>query len=216
MLAVGEERRLGLCTSFLRLFHNATQTLTLTYSEIKKYEEEANMTRPQFRELAKEMMEYYQTSDSKPKPRDLNDEICTVLMARQELIDHIKKVIASDEDAEDCAWKALGKLVATKYKGRVKPSDNKSSLNNRLNALLAEANQTLEDWLDGESLEPTALYLKCKDEAALRELKVLKAELFKILMLRSYELEALHGTSMMGNVFSSWSDIRYYKVLPLH
>jgi hypothetical protein len=69
--------------------------------------------------------------------------------------------------------------------------------------LLTEANQTLKDWLDGESLQPTALYLKCKDEAALQGPKVLKVELFKILMLRSYELEALHGTSIMGNVFSS-------------
>ena len=82
ILAIGEERRLGLCTSFLRNFRNIVKILNITYEEIEKYEKETNMTRSEFRELAKSMMEYYQASESKSKPRNLNDEIYTILMAR--------------------------------------------------------------------------------------------------------------------------------------
>jgi predicted HTH domain antitoxin len=194
MLEIGAEQRLRLAISFNRLINNAIQQISESSEAITKYKMELKMSEEELRDEGKKMKEFY-VPEEVITTMYYDDEICEILDALDVLDIFVERATTEGYHIlQNTPFKTIQELVAGLTNGRIKVTDTPSTLRTRLEVVLGLAGQKYSHWIDGNK-QRTAHYLKCQAEKGLRELKIVKYEIYKLLLGRKLELEALHDSS---------------------
>jgi hypothetical protein len=198
MLVFGEERRLRLGSAFVVLFENAVEKLKESAADLLSCQKQTGMTLDELEEQARAMRQFYhETSPTAPKTPYYDDEICEILLAREILIQYVDELLYSGIPSAPNSWNKLREFLAAKTDGRINSKSTPSVLDARLEDLLARANQTIDKWITTDG-EHTQHFNEWKEKYALRQLGIVKYELWKVWAQRKWELDQLHNSSVMG------------------
>ena len=199
MIDIGERKSLQFSTDVFRLLQRAVDVASKSREDSEKCRNEAALSPDELRTQFASMVEFYRAPETDPTPLDLNDEICEALLGLETLKSQIEKLITGNQRLDHFKeeLKTLQQKIATITQGRIGVNSNVPSLESRIQGLLHRAGQKLEDWLTGPDLQRTAHYQEWVDKYHLPELRVIKQNIFRLLMSQTLELSNLKGSSVV-------------------
>jgi hypothetical protein len=203
ILEVAEEQRIRLATSFYTLFHNASKQKCDSAKAMKEYKSELDITNDELQQQAQAMKQFYAAKDSSASATMYyNDEICETLIVREILIVYVERILAGTQLPQGKhSMKNHQREVAALTNGRITVDDTPCTLSDKLKELLKAAGQTIDCWYNADGTS-TAHFLKYRSEYNLRELKIIKYQIYVVLLNWKCEENALHNSSVMGNLLS--------------
>ena len=160
--------------------------------------EKTGLTPAQINAQAVSMKEVFSTSsESSIMTPHHDDDICETLIVLGKLCDFITEVRNGVPlTAND--FKTLRDLAAFHTNHRIQPNDVTSiALDERFNKQLAAAGQDKSMWIN-EDGSFTDHFHECEKQQSLRALKLIKYEIWKILVNRTVESGRLHNSSALG------------------
>jgi hypothetical protein len=200
MLAIGETKLLSLSNEFPRLFKHACDLAVSSLLKSEESRKAAGLDLTELKGQLESMRKFYlQPQSSVATPR-YDDEICEVLLAIDALASALDEILNSPIPPRG-DWNKLRELVSAKTNGRIGRYDTPNSLTDRLKELFKASGQTKDLWIthDGSHTEH---FEKCKAEYHLREARITKFRIWKLLMTRTIELNTLHSSSALGTTKS--------------
>ena len=128
----------------------------------------------------------------------IEDNICEHLIAIEDLR-LFEKVHEQAVETAGRAWMELKLRIALRTEGRISQGLDITwqVLQEKVLLLLADAGQTMEDWIQGNV--KTELYLNRSKEIALSNLRRMKLEIFRCLVVRKQEWNNLIGSGLHGS-----------------
>ena len=200
MVAIGEIKLLNMSTEFSRLFERANKIAQDSLADSEECLKETGLSQVDLKEQLASMRNFYLKPENAPTTPHYDDEICEVLLAADALCTELDKWL-SGGIAPRGAWGKLKEFIAGKTSGRIGRHATPSSLSERLDKLFKLSGQRWEQWI-AEDGSFTEHFKRCAASYHLREAKIAKFGIWKLLMNRSLELNTLHGSSTLGTAKS--------------
>lgn len=191
-----ENKQLALGATFQRLMKTALERI----KENKALLQGVNIR--EILEQTKKRKEHFE----KPRgrlPKTVDDDICEALIIREHYEDEfIGMLRIGEEDITQLQvaqrWLSLKNFVLVQRFGRFNSQDERNILDSRLQDMLSRSNQELSDWRTPQG--PTQKYLDHLERWRLRELRELKFEMHRILVLRRCELGLIRRSAALRGI----------------
>ena len=192
----GEERLLHLSKDFYSLFRHAIKKGKESWAAVELCGKNTGLKPEEIEVQSKAMKAFYSAPPDSTTGPHYDDDICETLMVSEELCRYISNLFVGAIPLLPNAWKDLRELVAAQTDGRIDPATTPKALDERLTKLLALAGQKSTDWVTKDG-EYTPHFRKCQQRQHLRALKLVKYEIWQVLVQRRSEHDRLHGSSLV-------------------
>jgi hypothetical protein len=190
-----EELHLHLGRRFFDLFATALQKTKESSTAFKDCEKITKFTTQQIEEQALSMKAFYATGPSSASNSPhYEDDICEALRAIDQLMQYVRNLLQAKVPLRANAWKELRELVSSRSDGRIDSQTTPALLDIRVQELLDLTNQKLTDWVVGDEFTPH--FYECEKRKHLRVLKVIKYEIWLVLVERRSRHDSLHSSSI--------------------
>jgi len=190
MLEFGEERRYRIPVTIKEDFADAAKVANSTFELITACigNESLDLDIPKLRVERENMLAFYNQLQPQLGPVELNDKIYMLIKETEEMHQALAGCVGHEK------WRWIHYMLSP-VPGR---RNAESSIQGNLEKLFAEANQTLDDWIDPVSFQPTELSKGYATKSSLRRFHEVRYEIWKILAERKLELHNVHNSKVQG------------------